>query len=205
MSLMPININLKGKQVVIIGGGKIATRKARKILSYNAQIKVISSQISKEMMDFVHNHSIRWVPSDYHKKFLEEAFLIIAATNDPLVNLTIHKDRKPYQLINVVDQPSLSDFHMVSTFHRGKLSISVSTDGASPILAKTIVNQLSEKYGQEYEEYVEFLYHARKSILESISDKTKCQQFLKELVGDEIINNPMREQWFSERMKYYMS
>ncbi|WP_209123191.1 bifunctional precorrin-2 dehydrogenase/sirohydrochlorin ferrochelatase [Alkalihalobacillus sp. BA299] len=205
MSLMPINISIKDKPVIIIGGGKVAERKAIKILKYNAIVTVVSPQISESLLELVNNRSIQWIRTEYHKKFLEKAFLIIAATNDSVVNLSIYKDRKPHQLINVVDHPDLSDFHMASTLQRGRLTISVSTEGASPLLAKKIVNQISEEYGQEYEEYTEFLYHARKRILEKISDKSKCHQFLKELVDEEIINNSTRDQWFHDRMKDYMS
>ncbi|MFV8828042.1 precorrin-2 dehydrogenase/sirohydrochlorin ferrochelatase family protein [Alkalihalobacterium sp. APHAB7] len=201
---MPISLNLKDKAVVIIGGGKIAERKAIKIVSYEGKVTVVSPQLSEKLAELVQNQSVHWIKSPYNKVFLDQAFLIIAATNDPEVNLTIYQDRKPNQLINIVDQPELSDFHMVSTLHRGKLTISVSTEGASPMLAKKIVNQLDEKYGQEYEGYVDFLRVSRKVIIESIRDKKACHQFLNELIADEVIYSTEREIWFKKRMQQYL-
>ncbi|MEB1806466.1 MAG: hypothetical protein LPK26_04020 [Bacillaceae bacterium] len=204
MSFMPISLNLKDKPVVIIGGGKTAERKAIKIVRHGAKLTVVSPQLSEKLVELVENQSVQWIQSAYNKVYLDQAFLIIAATNDPEVNLTVYLDRKPNQLINIVDQPELSDFHMVSTLQRGKLTISVSTEGASPMLAKKIVNQLSEEYGQEYEEYVEFLRESRKEILENISEKKVCHQFLNELITDEVIYNSERKIWFEKRMQQYM-
>ncbi|WP_216829511.1 precorrin-2 dehydrogenase/sirohydrochlorin ferrochelatase family protein [Alkalihalobacterium elongatum] len=204
MSLMPISINLTNKQVVIIGGGKIAERKAIKILGYEAQVTVVAPELSDKLLELTNKRLIQWIESSYSKVFLTEAFLIIAATNDPNVNRAVYEDKKPYQLINIVDQPELSDFHMASTLHRGHMTISVSTEGASPILAKEIVNQLSDRYGQEYEEYTKFLKQARKIIIENIGEKSVSYKFLKELVDESLINNSERDQWFIERLQYYL-
>ncbi|MDE5412170.1 precorrin-2 dehydrogenase/sirohydrochlorin ferrochelatase family protein [Alkalihalobacterium chitinilyticum] len=204
MSFMPISLNLKDKPVVIIGGGNIAERKVIKIVSHGAKLTVVSPQLSEKLAELVENQSVQWIQSVYKKVYLDQAFLIIAATNDPEVNLSVYQDRKPNQLITIVDQPELSDFHMVSTLQRGKLTISVSTEGASPMLAKKIVNQLSEEYGQEYEDYVEFLRESRRQIIENIRDKKVCRQFLTELIADDVIYHSEREIWFKNRMQQYI-
>lgn len=98
-------------------------------------------------------------PVDY-----EDAFIIFAATNDPVANQEVVRYAGPSRLVNVVDQPTLGSFTVPAVARRGRLVLSVSTGGASPILAKRIRNDLLAAYPEDYAGYTEFLFYCREKL-----------------------------------------
>ena len=62
---------------------------------------------------------------------------------------------------------------------RGKLTISVSTDGASPKLAKQIIQNLAQTYDESYEDYIDFLYESRQLIKEKALTSSEKQSYFK--------------------------
>ena len=89
---------------------------------------------------------------------MNDAFMVIAATNDPKVNSTIAaKAKERGLLINAVDQPGDCNFIMPSIVKRGDLHIAISTAGKSPALAKKIRKQMELTFGQEYGAFLELM------------------------------------------------
>ena len=194
----PITLKLTGKPVVVIGGGKVAERKIHNLLDTGAIITVISPTITATIQSWLVTVKINWKKKYYEDDDIEDAFLIIAATDDRTVNQQVLKASRKHQLINVVDDPEGSNFHVPSTLHRGKLSISVSTSGASPGLAKKIVTELSSKYDEYYEEYLDFLYETRKYIQINILNPDVKRALLSQLL-DEPFPSLSREQQYERR------
>src|SRR3954454_4532967 len=131
MSYYPINLNLDGKKVVVIGGGKIAERKITGLMETRADITVISLELTYRLNEYAQAGKITWKEKDFTDLDIQDAFLIIAATNQREVNLAVQKAAKPHQLISLVDDPEASNFILPSVVKRGRLSIAVSTSGAS--------------------------------------------------------------------------
>jgi precorrin-2 dehydrogenase/sirohydrochlorin ferrochelatase len=96
----------------------------------------------------------------------------------------------------VVDDPEESDFHLPSTFHRGRLSISVSTGGASPTLARKIREQLEQEFDETYEDYLDFLFEKRKWIIKEVADTTLKSKLLTAIASDEFLHSHDRERDF---------
>ncbi|QOY35617.1 NAD(P)-binding protein [Anaerobacillus isosaccharinicus] len=178
----PISLNLKNKQVVIVGGGFIAERKLRKLLEAEADITVISPEINAGIQRFVTEGQVKWKKKCFSEEDLSKAFLIVAATNVQHVNRQVSEACNEQQLINIVDDPARSNFIVPSTLRRGKLVISVSTGGASPGLAKKIVAELSREYDDSYDAYLEFLTDCRTKIQEEITDLTVRKEVFQKLL-----------------------
>lgn len=183
----PITLKLAGKQVVVIGGGTVAERKIHNLLDTGAIITVISPAITATIQSWLVTMKINWKKKYFEDDDIRDAFLIVAATNERTVNGLVLKASRPYQLINVVDDPEGSNFFVPSTLHRGKLSISVSTSGASPGLAKKIVTELSSKYDESYEEYLDFLFETRKYIQKNIPNPEVRRAVLSEVLDEQFI------------------
>lgn len=166
----PIMMNLKGKKIVIVGGGPVAFQKLKAFQHTNANIHMVSPEITEEVKKWLKEHYVTWHCKNYESSDLEDANLIIAATNQRHVNDQIRKDKKPHQLFLQVDDPEASDFIMPAVIRRGKLSVAISTDGASPGLTRKLKKELEQQFDERYGEYVEFLERARKSILKEITD-----------------------------------
>ncbi|MEN2448023.1 NAD(P)-binding protein, partial [Bacillus sp. JR_15] len=88
---------------------------------------------------------------------------------------------------------------------RGRLTISVSTEGASPKLGKQIIQDLSETYDKSYENYIDFLYEARQLIKAKVIDSSKKQQLLKDILSKKYFNQAEQQSFISwlESMNSY--
>jgi precorrin-2 dehydrogenase / sirohydrochlorin ferrochelatase len=184
MTTYPLHIKLQGKEAVVIGGGKIAERKITALLHAGAHITVVSPTLTESLEKLVHENVLSWKKMVFQPSHVQSAFIVIAASNNKKVNALAANSVSPQQLINVVDQPDLGNFHVPSTLKRGKLTITVSTEGASPLLAKKIKNDLSILYDDSYENYLEFLFESRHKIKNLIKDPSRKHQLLKELLED---------------------
>ncbi len=150
--LYPIFLDLSGRRCVVVGGGEVANRKARKLLQARARVVVISPEIEPELES---------VAVEVHRRpnregDLEGAYLAFAATNAREVNAAVAREAKERGVpINVADKPSEGDFALPSTLRRGRLQVAVSTGGASPTLAQRIRGELEEAFGPEWAGIVE--------------------------------------------------
>jgi len=196
MDYYPIQLNLKGKQVIIIGGGKIAERKLTGLLDTGAQITIVSPEITDRIREYCQSRKVIWKQKSFSRDDLEKKFLIIAATNDPETNNAVKQFVSTHQLLLMVDDPEESDFILPSVMKRGRLTLTVSTSGASPILTKKIKQNLSHQYGPEYQEYVDFLYQCRKWILDEVEDAKTKQQLLTKITELPFLNNENRKEDF---------
>jgi precorrin-2 dehydrogenase/sirohydrochlorin ferrochelatase len=156
--LYPIFLDLSGRRCVVVGGGEVAGRKARKLLQARAEVVVISPEVRPELES---------VAAEVHRRpdeqgDLEGAYLAFAATDAREVNAAVAEEAKDRGIpVNVADRPSEGDFALPSTLRRGRLQVAVSTGGASPTLARGIKGELEELFGPEWAGVVEELHAAR--------------------------------------------
>lgn len=200
-NLYPVFLNLSNKRVYVIGGGKIAARKLKGLIHSGAILTVISPTISESILSYVNQGVIHWMQKTFEKSDIEDAFFVISATNDPLVSSELQKCIKPDQLVNYADDFSHANTIIPSVIRRGRLAIAVTTSGASPSLTKRIKNELETQYGDEYEEYVEFLMEKRAYIQENIKDVKHRRKLLSVLVEDPMFRTEMREERFQKIYK----
>jgi precorrin-2 dehydrogenase / sirohydrochlorin ferrochelatase len=194
-------LKLEGKKVVVVGGGKVAERKVSNLLGTGARIVVISPDATDELRRLATSGNLEWQKRSFSEGDVKGAFLIFAASNDYDLNQAIKKSANDQQLVTIADDPEGSDFHVPSHIQRGRLSISVSTGGASPTLASKIREQLESQFDERYEEYVEFLYLARQRILKEVKDVAVKRKLLTAIVSPEFLNSEDREADFSRLIK----
>ncbi|MGE7692623.1 precorrin-2 dehydrogenase/sirohydrochlorin ferrochelatase family protein [Lysinibacillus sp. NPDC094177] len=157
----PIHINVEYKTVVIVGGGHVATQKVASLLPAKANIVVVSPTLDDSLLPLAESGQITWREKAFESRDLDDAILIIAATNDTAVNEAVQEAAQHWQLINRADAQAESDFITPATVRRGPLVLTVSTSGASPALARKIKADLEEQFDDVYDDYVCFLQQAR--------------------------------------------
>lgn len=192
-SSYPIMLRLEGKKVVVAGGGNVAERKVNGLLNTGALVSVISPVVTDELRKLASKGEIVWKEKPFSQADMKEAFMIFAATNDRDLNQFVRHAAGVHQLVTIADDPEESDFHVPAHFHRGRLSIAVSTGGASPTLASNIREQLEQQFDERYEDYLHFLYTARQRILKEIEDPFIKKRLLKAIVTTEFFNSKQRE------------
>ncbi len=181
----PINLNVKGKKCVIIGGGKVAYRKACSLKEAGAGTVVVSPEFCPEIAD---EDGLTLVKENYDERFLDGALLVIASTDNEAINQKVALDAgKRNIIVNVVDYPELCSFIVPSTINRGDLCLSISTGGASPAVSKRIREELENMFGAEYEGSLDLLNKMRDVAMTDVKDKAKRRKILQRLAGKDIL------------------
>ncbi len=151
MSLYPIFLNISGAPVLVVGGGRVAARKARDLLASGAVVTAVAPEFCDEMVKMAAGTGVELQRRPYSCGDLEGKVMVIAATGSEDVNRRVFEDaRRPGVLCNVADHPGLCDFHVPARMRRGLLQIAVSTGGASPAMARRIREELENKYTDGY-------------------------------------------------------
>ena len=177
----PVQLNLKGRTCLVVGGGEVAYRKVRALLSFGAKVKLVSPEIVPDFNNLKKNERFKYIKKRYSLKDLKNVFLAVVATDNMELNATISAAAKSRKvLVNVVDVPGLCDFILPAIAKRGDLTITVSTNGVSPSLAKYLRKDIEKRYGG-YAGLLKPLKEMRSKIIKL--DKKK-----KEKVWNSIIN-----------------
>jgi siroheme synthase-like protein len=163
----PIFFNLRGKKGVVVGGGKVAFRKVRRLLGYGADLTVVSPKPCPEIVKLSKDGLIRLIRRDYEARDLKDAMIAIVCTDVKEVNRKVAVEaKKGGVLVNVADDLEPSDFIIPSILRRGNLTIAVSTSGVSPALARKIRVKLEKSFGEEYGSLLSIIGEVRSVIKE---------------------------------------
>ena len=174
--LYPIFLKLSTLEVLIIGGGSVGLEKLNFLLksSPGAKVTVVSNEFMPEIMALALKYRIEIIRAAYDKLFLSEKHIVIAATDNNILNLQIHTDCKERNiLVNVADNPILCDFFMGGIVTKGNLKLAISTNGKSPTIAKRLRQFFEEILPDEIDELVENLHQFRKNMKGNFEDKVK--------------------------------
>jgi len=143
MDYLPISLNIKNASCLVIGGGNIALRKSKQLLSACAKVTVVAPDFHADLLQLEMVGSIRLVYSEYRSEQVVGQILVIAATDDPLINQQVHSDAESQGvLVNVVDQPELCRFIVPSIIDRSPLTVAISTGGSGPVFARMLREKL---------------------------------------------------------------
>ncbi|MFZ7120697.1 MAG: precorrin-2 dehydrogenase/sirohydrochlorin ferrochelatase family protein [Eubacteriaceae bacterium] len=182
----PIMIDLLNKQVCIIGGGKVAYKKCKSILECGARVRIISKEFVSDflVLQTQFQNNMIMVINEYEPHFIENCYLVIAATDSIEIN-TLIKDEcsKKKILCNVVNDIDITDYIVPSVVRRGDLIICVSTSGKSPSLCKKLKKDIENKYPEELEEYIDLLGIIREKILKDEKYMINKKSILNSLVN----------------------
>ena len=170
--LLPVNLNVRGRLCVIVGGGPVANRKCRKFLAHGARVRVVSPEFS--------GGDGAWAFADidrqerpYGKDALVGAFLAIAVTDDPEVNRQVLADAAEMGILaQRTDEPRGGDFSFPATIRRGNFTVSFATDGISPALAAYLRAEAVGRYGEAYGEFLR--------LVESVKEKRVWKEIPRE-------------------------
>jgi len=144
-------LRLSGRRCLVVGGGDVGLEKVEGLLTCDAAVTLVAPTAHPELERLVAEGSIVWHAREYHRGDLEGSFLVIAATNDSEVNISIHEHAEARaMLVNVVDVPPLCNFILPAIVRSGPLAIAISTAGASPALAKRMKREIAEQFGDDY-------------------------------------------------------
>lgn len=139
MEYLPINLNIKGKHCLVVGGGNIALRKSKQLAKAGAVLTIVALDFDPDFLQLASSNDVKLITEKYQSDMLDKQLLVIAATDDIQVNQAVYDDAERKGVIaNVVDQPELCRFIMPSVIDRSPLTIAISSSGTAPVLARML-------------------------------------------------------------------
>ncbi|OPY89630.1 MAG: Siroheme synthase [Syntrophus sp. PtaU1.Bin208] len=188
MKYYPVFFDLREKVCLVVGGGTVAERKVQRLIECEASVRVVGESLSEELQNLQKSGQIECLVGRYSAACLDDAFMVICATDDREVNEQVMRDCRSRGIpVNVVDDPERCDFILPAIAEQGDLSIAVSTGGKSPALAKRLRRELEDQYGPEYRELVDILGELRKRRLAKGHPSEENRPIFEAVVSSDIL------------------
>ena len=183
MDALPVFLKLQGEPVTLIGGGVVAARKALFLCRAGASLTVIAPQIDDGLHQLLQAHAGDWKARRYAPGDLDEQVLVIAATPDNAVNREVHAEARALNIpVNVVDTPALCTFTFPSIVDRNPLLVAIGTNGASPVLGRSVRRRLEAMLPARLGDVARFAGSLRSRVKAAIPDESARRRFWEDLV-----------------------
>lgn len=155
-------LDIRGRHAIVVGGDRIAAEKATALVASGAQVTILSPDLGGEVLALHEQQRVTLRQKAYEPGDLTGAFVVVAVTNDQqLIDAIWTETQERGQLVNIVDVPARCSFIIPSILRRDQLTIAVSTEGASPSLAKRIRQRLEQLFPPAYGTYLRLAAIAR--------------------------------------------
>ncbi len=196
MSLYPVNLAISGRLCLVIGGGKVATRKVQSLLACGALIRVISPEVDGQLAQLAKAGLLEWQQREYLSGDLQDAKLVFAATdNRKIQNQIVAEANGSGILVNVIDMPEACTFQVPASFRQGELLITVATGGGSPALAARIRKDLEASYGPEYGSFLSLMAALRKEVVAKSDAQLEHKKVFGRILDSDILNCIREQKW----------
>jgi uroporphyrin-III C-methyltransferase / precorrin-2 dehydrogenase / sirohydrochlorin ferrochelatase len=175
---LSLSLQVKGRRCLVVGGGAVATRKVHLLLKTHALVTVIAPNATAELMQLSEKQQIIYHSRPFQSDDLKDFFLVIAATDQSSVNSTIAQLADQQRiLVNVVDAPHLGNVMFPSIVDRSPIQISVSSGGASPVLARLLRARLETFIPANYGQLADLTRKFRDRVKKTFSDHSQRRRF----------------------------
>lgn len=193
---MPIMLDVEGMKTLLVGGGKIAARKAGQLAAAGADLTVISPEAVQEIRELEAAGLLRWLKREASKQDVAGYRLVYAASGDESLNEQIAAAAKlEGALINAAGRARQGNFIHPAVLRRGRLIVAASTSGAGPSAASALIRELDERFGDEYETYAEFLYVMRRRVREAVNEPEVRHRLMRRLAETDILDQIRQDEF----------
>jgi siroheme synthase-like protein len=157
----PVNLLLRDRRVLVVGGGVVAAQKVEGLLAAEAVVHVVSL----EVREAVRALPVTWEERPYERGDVVGYRLAVACTDDPAVNRAVYDDGEAANIwVNAADDPVSCSYTLPARAQRGPLLLTVSTSGHSPALSGWLRDQLAADLGPEHDALLDMLADARRTL-----------------------------------------
>ena len=187
-----------------MGGGDVAERKVARLLDFGASVVVVGKTLTPGLEAMKKAGRINHIAADYDKALIDDAFLVIGATDRDDINAKISHDGKEKGiLVNIVDDPDKCDFVLPSLIRQGDLLIAISTGGKSPALAKKLREEMEQLFGKEYQTLLEVMGQLREKLVVKGRSSDENRRVFEEVVHSDILTHIKDKSWDKVRKIIY--
>ncbi|MDE3073133.1 MAG: uroporphyrinogen-III C-methyltransferase [Pseudomonadota bacterium] len=182
MKLYPLFADLSQRAVLVVGGGPVAERKIEALLAAQAAVTVIAAELTGRLQDWVAEGRVVHRREAFRDDWLDPVWLVVAATADRAVNrqVAVAAGRRRI-LVNVVDDATLSSFHVPAVIDRAPLTIAISSGGDAPMLARLLRERLESLLDHSLGALAALAAKLRKRIRVRFADMAARRRFYESL------------------------
>lgn len=189
MAGLTLNLDVAGRQALLVGGGSVAARKAAALLEAGMILTIVTPVAGELLSSLASKGDVRLILRPYRSEDLDGAFLVIAATGQREVNRRVAADaRRLGLLVNVADAPEEGNCCFSALLRRGALEIAVATGGASPGFAAAVRDELAGVIDVFYGEALALLAQQREKLLTMGQGETYNTQLIKKALAGGLLD-----------------
>jgi precorrin-2 dehydrogenase/sirohydrochlorin ferrochelatase len=182
VSGVPLLVEGGGLRVLVVGAGAVATRKLLTFVEAGARVTVVAPRASDEVRALGEDGRISWLPRTYVPADIDDAQLVLVATDDRTVNARASADaRAMLRMVNVADAPDDGSFTMMATHRSGTLVVGVSAGGV-PAAAARIRDVIARRFDERYARALDTLVDVRRTALAS-GEGARWRTFSRAVLG----------------------
>lgn len=160
----PVFLDVRGRVVLVAGGGREAATRARSLAGLGAQVRVWALA-HRATASLAGRASVELVGPGYSPSVLDDALLAVIATGDQVLDRRIAIDARARRiLVSTVDDVPFCDWSSPAVLRHGRLTVAIGTGGVAPALAVRLRDRLAQQLGAEYGLLTELLAEVRPSI-----------------------------------------
>lgn len=179
MSYFPFFMEIKDRQCLVVGGGKVALRKIEKLLPFGVEITVVSPAFCVEIEEMA---GILRIQRNFHSADIEGKMFVIGATDDEEINGEISALCQAKNIpVNIVDDPKKCTFFFPALVKEGEFVAGFSTGGGSPLAAQYIRKKVEDAVPNGFDRVVDVLSAVREQVKAEIPDIKKRENVFKEI------------------------
>ena len=201
MALTSLYLDMKDKNVLIIGTGSVGIRRARRFLKAQSNVNIVTKSIDEDIKDEFLEKGAHFYDNSQLDNLIDESDLIVVATDDIKLNEKIALKAND-KLINCSSDPSISNVIFPSTFDIGGVTISVYTGSKSPLMAKTLRKKIQSIITDEDIYYIQLQEYVRELLKENVDSQQDRKEYMLKINEDERVRELIQNNDIDEAKRY---
>jgi uroporphyrin-III C-methyltransferase/precorrin-2 dehydrogenase/sirohydrochlorin ferrochelatase len=198
MKYFPIFLDGSKINAMVIGGGNVAARKIELLLKTTTNVTIMSASVTEGIERLINENKLNWLKHNYKAGLLANTTLVIAATDDTVVNEQVYHEAVAFNILtNVVDQPSLCTYITPAIIDRAPMIIALSSSGSAPILIRMLREQIDKILPQGYGRLADFSFKFRDHVKARIKGirnrRTFWENILRGSIGQALLDGKQQE------------
>jgi precorrin-2 dehydrogenase/sirohydrochlorin ferrochelatase len=185
----PLFLDLRGRPVLVVGGGAVAERKLDSLLEAGAHVQLVAPDLTDTLQKLENMKAIRVHRRKFEESDLEGVTLVVSATDDRATQEQVAAAARARGiLVNTVDQPALCDFIVPAIIRHGDVVVAISTSGKSPALAAALRAKLETTVTPDVARAAQVLGQIRTEVHERFPDPDKRKEVFEKIVETGILD-----------------
>ena len=190
MDYLPLFVDLKDRPCLVVGGGDIAARKSGLLRKAQAKVIIVSPAVSATTQALINADEVSWIEAEFSAEHLYNKLLVIAATDNEVVNREVYREAKARKvLVNVADCPELCDFILPSILDRSPIVVAVSSGGKSPILARQLRARLETLIPPTYGRLADLVGRYRQAVQDKLPKISMRRRFWESILQGKVADH----------------